>query len=287
MCENHDSTCKTCGKTFKGHPSKRNLYCTIECYRVAQRSGKYRNPENSIHKYKCAHCAADVVGRERSMGRNGKRAENIFCGRACYTEFNKVQKKCCKQCGISFTPLSDSAIFCSHGCRVEHNKPSQTTCKQCGVEFSAIKRRGDSSKWYVRLSGRKVCSSECQREMYRTNAERKRKISEAFQADKHPNWQGGTHYSGNRGAGWQRIAERCRDLHNRTCKHCGMSEDESKAKGWGRLQVNHIVPFHQWQNKSAANKQGNLEALCKSCHTKADWKWRKENPVQQSLDFFR
>jgi 5-methylcytosine-specific restriction endonuclease McrA len=122
---------------------------------------------------------------------------------------------------------------------------------------------------------------------HKSDKARKEKISIAFRASNHPNWQGGSHYGKTRGPGWTRIAERCRELHNRTCKHCGMTEKESKAKGWWRLQVNHIIPFHQWRNKEAANKQSNLEALCKSCHTKADWKWRKENAVQMTLAIFR
>lgn len=97
----------------------------------------------------------------------------------------------------------------------------------------------------------------------------------------HPNWQGGGKRRGYRGSGWQRIAESVRVMAGRKCEHCGLDESDNGR----RLDVNHIVPFHQSKNKSQANKTSNLEALCRSCHMLADAKWRKENPIQVVIDF--
>jgi hypothetical protein len=64
-----------------------------------------------------------------------------------------------------------------------------------------------------------------------------------------------------------------------------MTEAEHLQRYRQRLNVNHKTPFHQHTKKAAANRASNLEALCKPCHTKADWKWRKENPIQTTLSF--
>jgi len=133
---------------------------------------------------------------------------------------------------------------------------------------------------YIKDKSRKTCSSECVSYLMKTDEERKLKT--AHHKENHPNWKGGSSRSGGRGAGWLKIAEKCRDLHGRVCKICGKTEEENGRK----LDVNHIIPFHQHKNKTQANKQSNLEALCKACHTAADWKWRKENPTQYLLNIF-
>ena len=282
MCKSDNSTCEQCGKIFRvKNAGKANKYCSIGCYRDFQKSGKYK-ARHSKRKHHCSNCGEVIVNRSPSHG-----SENIFCNRDCYNSHYRNAVKECEGCGSQFRPSSRLSKYCCNDCRLLAEKPEPVKCISCGVVFSAIQIRRGAEKWYVRMSKRKTCSAECLSMFHKSDKARKEKISIAFRASNHPNWQGGSHYAGTRGPGWERIAERCRELHNRTCKHCGMTENDSKARGWGRLQVNHIVPFHQWQNKEAANRQSNLEALCKSCHSKADWKWRKENPVQMTLNIFK
>lgn len=69
----------------------------------------------------------------------------------------------------------------------------------------------------------------------------------------------------------------------RVCQKCGMTEKDNGR----RLDVNHIIPFHQWANKSKANQQSNLEALCRSCHMITEWEWKKSNQVQMTLNLVR
>ena len=286
MCEKHLITCVVCNKEFKPVKGKANKYCNMECYRVAQRRGDYTGIKGGTkHKYNCKICDKPVEGRMKAKRRNGETVDHIFCSRKCYLVHHKQKQGSCAYCGGK--TIRDTYKYCSHECRVEDKKPKPKNCVNCGCLFSAVKPQKNRGKWYVRVNTAQTCSDNCLNEFYRTDKARKEKISKAFRKEKHPNWQGGSHYGSTRGAGWNRIAEKCRELHSRTCKHCGMTETESLEKGWGRLQVNHIIPFHQWQRKEQANKQSNLEALCKSCHTKADWKWRKENHVQMSLDIFR
>jgi hypothetical protein len=63
-----------------------------------------------------------------------------------------------------------------------------------------------------------------------------------------------------------------------------MTEAEHLERFSMGLNVNHKTPFHQHTNKTTANRLSNLEALCKSCHTKEDWKWRKTHPIQLGMD---
>lgn len=291
MCESIIASCKTCGTPF--HPSKykSSKFCGMPCYRAHQRSGSYKTRE-AKRIYDCSNCGEKVTGRSFSRDASGAISEKIYCGRACYdaarSSAQKSLEKKCIGCGEMFyrSGVMLDAVYCNAKCRTAHNMPSPVTCISCGCLFSAIQLRSGASKWYVRMTNRKTCSSECLTSFYKEDQSRKDKIGAAFKGEKHPNWQGGTHRQGNRGAGWNATAEKCRDLHRRKCKNCGMDESVGLARGWGRLQVNHITPFHQTLNKRAANLQSNLEALCKSCHTKADWKWRKENSVQMSLDIF-
>lgn len=291
MCDSIIASCKTCSNSF--HPSKykSSKFCSVACYRVAQRAGDYVRGQKQAGL--CGHCSAPVFGRSKSIGRNGIECENIYCSVACYraaekqtAELRRVECVHCKKSFVRNWQGGKAPKYCSMECRIEHDKPSAAKCASCLVEFSAISPRNDGGRWYVRVNGRKTCSKECLSAFYKCDQSRKDKIGAAFKGEKHPNWQGGTHRQGNRGAGWNATAEKCRDLHRRKCKNCGMDESVGLARGWGRLQVNHITPFHQTLNKRAANRQSNLEALCKSCHTKADWKWRKENSVQMSLDIF-
>src|SRR5690606_19633572 len=97
-----------------------------------------------------------------------------------------------------------------------------------------------------------------------------------------PNWQGGSHRLGYRGAGWPAIRRKVRERAGFRCESCGLTEADHIDRHGQRLHVNHKVPYHQ-HNKGNPNRPGNLEALCVSCHMKADWEWRRKNPVQMTL----
>lgn len=271
-------SCQSCGKEFpQKSASKPNKYCSTACYRVAQKSGAYIGSRAERHA--CINCGGMFAPE------GGAR----YCSRDCYDESRR--KECqskysgtCEHCGNSYFrnyyPAGGSGKFCSEPCRIAHKKPKPVHCAACGLEFCPVYV---GSGRVVAVSSRKTCSAECLSEFYKRNADRKRKISLAMSGVRHPNWQGGSHRMGYRGAGWRKLAEAVRDRDGRCCASCGMSESDSISKGWGRLQVNHKKPFHQFSRKAEANKMSNLEALCKSCHTKTDWQWRKSNAVQISL----
>lgn len=234
--------------------------------------------KNTIHQ--CEHCSKEIEVNSEWPNRR-------YCNRACYDSFRRRQiEKRANECKACKKPIiahsTKSRAYCSMECRSQHAiSLCLKECKVCSVKFSAIKwlKRGGGFG-LVRDKEKKCCSRECLSIFMRANEERKEKTKHV--GSNHPNWKGGSHKGGKRGADWLKIAQRCRELHGRVCKHCGKTELENGRK----LDVNHIIPFHQHRNKTAANKQSNLEALCKSCHTAADWKYRKENPTQVLLDIF-
>lgn len=244
---------------------------------------------NSILRH-CANCG-NLTDRKPTKDRSGNLCENVYCNRACYDKHRSMlwrnAQTPCKNCGKSYDNHSDAyskKSYCSKECRVAHKMPKPTNCTQCGVLFSAVKygKKKDGSPRYARVNNQKTCTRSCLSQFFKEDSSRKEKISKAFTAEKHPNWIGGSSSGDFRGSGWVKIAEKCRDLHGRKCKRCGMTEQQNGR----RLDVNHIIPFHQHKNKTHANRQSNLEALCRSCHTKTDWEFRKSNQMQICLNIF-
>lgn len=286
MCKSILLDCLVCGKQFKTYKSKPKKFCSPDCYRNPQAKDFVKKPKEKDKKGDCTYCGKAIYDQ-----RSG---ESMFCDRICYDNHRienwKSRSFCCANCGLivagpSVSTGSQARKYCSDKCRLEHKRPDPKNCKVCGCLFSAIKRykNKDGSFKYFAISSNTCCSDACRRQFYRTDADRKEKIGSKFRKELHPNWQGGGADRGYRGHEWNKIAEKCRELHGRKCAHCGITEQEHGRK----LEVNHILPFHQWANKKKANAQSNLEALCKRCHTKADRKWSKENPVQFSLDIFK
>lgn len=285
MCGSILSDCHICGKQFKSYKSKPRKFCSTDCYRNPAAKELIKAGRVKTLKGSCLNCSAEIY-----ESRSGK---SKFCNRNCYDAYRvkkwESRKVICHHCGKDVIGAGVSAgdqirKFCSAECRYESKRPKPKTCKVCNCYFSAVKLHHieDGSKRYSATSSNTCCSHECRKEFYRTDEHRKEKIGSKFRKELHPNWKGGGKDRGYRGHGWNKIAEKCRELHGRKCAHCGISEEDHGRK----LEVNHIMPFHQCKNKSKANDQSNLEALCKSCHTTADRKWSRENPVQFSLDIF-
>lgn len=275
--------CLICGNSFKPLPRKANKFCSLACYHDAQRKGLVKVGREAKHVYRCHQCGVETK-RQPSQCRDGSISEKVFCSRACYDESRSDRRGPCVVCSAK-VPIKGSK-YCSWKCRVADKKPEPCTCKNCGCLFTAIKVivRPNGRRDLISYGGAGTCSAECHNLWIRNNPERKRKISAAFSRELHPGWQGGTHREGFRGHDWEEISEKARDRAKRCCEHCGMEEAEHLAKYRQRLHVHHDEPFHQQRNKTAANRLANLVALCRSCHTKADWKWRKANPVQGALE---
>lgn len=285
--------CLTCDKQTKAVKGKSNKFCSIDCYRVMQRSGAYKKGSSRIHK--CTNCGNTVVGVSKNKKRDGSQCDYIFCNRDCYDIYrSKIKaeiKGVCLNCNTEITKTMTSnrnPKYCGNICKLEHKKSKDRHCVSCGVWFSSLKWNSSAGR-LVADNNRKTCSYQCQIQHIKTNQGRKEKISKAFSGANHPNWQGGSSYLDNRGfrgSNWKLIRSKVIERDNFKCLHCGMGQDEHKKKYGCDFNVNHKIPFYQFGGKTElANRLNNLETLCKSCHTKADWKYRKENQIQQILHF--
>ena len=287
------STCLICNSQFKTKKSKSNKYCGMACYRTAQKRGDYIKTR-AKPKGKCLCCEADVYG-SFSKNRDGTKCADIFCNRSCYDNYRaKIKENNLKSCACCGEKLgfkyhhNYKTKYCSKACKDEYKKSKDRHCISCGVWFSSLKMHYSSGK-LVADNARKTCSHDCYIENIKTDKERKEKISKAFTGSKHPNWLGGSSYldfGGFRGSNWQQIRRKVIERDGFKCLHCGIGRDEHKEKYKCDFNVNHKVPFHQFGGKTElANRLSNLETLCKSCHTKADWKYRKENQMQNVFHF--
>lgn len=266
--------CQTCGNNLKDYPSKPKSYCCVECYREAQRNGKY-NRGSSVPIQKCLNCGKPV---QRVFGKNrkGELCDKIFCSRSCYDDYRvkntmKIKTKC-KECGKEIYGYKKrEVIFCSAECRNKHVTPDKRKCPICGKIFKPtyIDKKGRVHH----PNDRKFCSPECVRKNISVNEERKKKISDAFTGEKHPAWLGGR--ANYRGENWRRN-KRAAVKRDGACKHCGMTPEESKKQFKANLEVHHIKPFRYFESPEEANNLGNLITLCKSCHKKAEWAYHKE-----------
>lgn len=278
--------CLVCHERFIGRP--RNKYCSAKCYHEAQRAGLARVGIDPWRIYPCAQCGKRV-NRTPARRRNGEQCDKVFCSRACYNAYRAAEIDgraiLCANCGAHVRGGGVSRKYCSQACRIAGRKPKPVTCKNCGTVFCAIKpmhRSGDVTK-LVAVTHAATCSRECHIAWIRNNLERKLKIGLAFKGEKHPNWQGGKAQLNNissRGPNWQ--AQRSKALvrcHNR-CVDCGISNDECAAKFGRSLDVDHIVPFHNFDSYLKANRLSNLAARCASCHRKAE---AKRHDVQMVL----
>lgn len=277
------SHCIACKNPIPSPSKSGRKYCSHSCYHHGMRTGLSRAGREIIRNHSCARCGAPAR-RTPSTRRNGEKSSFVYCSRACYDSERADRRADCLECGVRLAVSGQK--YCSMSCRIAHKKPGPCNCNNCGVLFTAMKViNRPSGKKLIAHSAAGTCSVECHHAWIRNNPERKAKISAAFTGQKHPAWQGGSHREGFRGHEWDRLSESIRDRAGRCCEHCGMSEAVHLERYRQRLNVNHKIPFHQHRRKSEANSASNLEALCKPCHTRADWKWRKENPVQSSLSF--
>lgn len=148
----------------------------------------------------------------------------------------KIPQQTCDVCGKSFTPWNKGQTYCSRSCRSKHlmsfRKKPLPTCELCGKTCSKL--------------GRRFCSRECKVEWYRGK--------EVY------NYAGGQareHYAS---SFWMSLAEEIRQR-DKVCQRCGQP-----PRPGTKLHVHHIHPWRFSKN----DDHSNLQALCPSCHKKAD-----------------
>lgn len=267
------STCESCGAEFATRPTRPRRFCSVACYRAAQRSGRYPGSRPRTRPVVlCDHCGTPHV-RMGSRKRDGTPAEHSYCSRACYlAEHSAKRAWTCAGCGETReAPKAWTGKtvrrFCSMACRVNTARPVASTCKQCGVQFSALKWHSGRTRYSLVL--RETCGDACLRAFYRTNEARKAKIGAANRGERSQWWKGGLtalNDGSYRGRDWPRIAERVRERDGRACRDC----DKTEAENGRKLDVHHVVPFHNFATAREANRLSNLVALCWPCHRRRE-----------------
>lgn len=153
-------------------------------------------------------------------------------------------------------------------------KPPPTNCLNCGCLFSGLKYHKSRGR-YSAYGAAKTCSYKCQIDWISNNEERKAKISAAFSGDKHPNWQGGKariNSISRRGTGWQKARRSALKRDGFSCRECGCTNEQSVERFGRGLDVDHVIPFHNFTNSQKANRLSNLVTRCASCHRKDEAK---------------
>jgi 5-methylcytosine-specific restriction endonuclease McrA len=230
---------------------------------------------DSTNITQCEKCEKSFK-KEIKKNRDGSPRIKRFCSRACYDESRAEiilsREKDCIGCGKPFLFISSDKKYCTDACWRISQTPEPRNCLNCNTMFSPVKfARGI----IYRPTIQRTCSTACLKEWPSNNEERKEKISFAFSAEKHPNWQGGKSLRSNvsaRGPGWAKQRKAALKKDNYACVDCGITDEESKVKYGSSLDVDHVIPFHNFSDYKKANRVNNLECRCKSCHKKEEAK---------------
>ena len=234
------------------------------------------------HIYRC-HTCGESVNRTPSIKRDGTVSDKVFCDRSCYQKFHaeKISTVICNGCSKKFEYVvsRSNGKYCSVTCRRKYRISS---CIVCSVEFSGIKYRGKCQKGYARVEFQ-TCDRLCLAEFYRTDENRKRKISDSVQAEKHWNYKDGKSRERNtRGPLRKLLRDRVFKEYGENCLECGMSRETSKLKYKADLHIDHRIPWRSFENKIEANKMSNLRPLCNSCHQKIGAKHQNKSNHKKS-----
>ncbi|MDR1615878.1 MAG: hypothetical protein LBR98_02565, partial [Syntrophomonadaceae bacterium] len=188
--------CIVCGKSFEEKSYKSNKYCSMACYRIAQKSGVYKRPKqpNTV----CEVCGKSFVLRGNKKTRKGNVSSNRFCSRTCYLKYHKqkLYKHICKYCGKEFEKPAltgrNTYEFCGDTCRRAYfAQRTLKKCEVCGQAFYPWAYENIRDRIILDKEVR-TCSKKCRKLLKKRNEDiRRDKISLAFGGDKHPNWAGG------------------------------------------------------------------------------------------------
>lgn len=238
--------CKHCNNQFESD-TKNRKFCSQKCYHDST-IGK--PSEKRIHFYTC-----EICGKEARKGRR-------FCSRECYYKVHKAKtyNKVCPYCDKEFiaTKETKNNTYCCEQHRKDYYRLKATMsndilgsdinrkfyvkrCKVCEVLFET--KRADYT----------ICSNECISEYYKTNEERKDKISKAFKGEKHPNYIKDKNRDNQRDKLCRLDRKYIFKLFKNKCFKCGNKNN---------LEIDHHVPLKRGGVLSITNSV----LLCKSCN---------------------
>lgn len=283
MKNNTVKKCEFCNKQFTIQ-YKDKKFCSVECYRGHQRSGNYKIPIQKTGKeVQCKNCGNAFYRQKNRINSQ----DNHFCSRECYLEdhaFKAIEVKC-KTCGKTKTLDSTELckynkgqkdFYCNDKCRSKRDRV--LTCIVCGVKFCAFEYRKSNNKkgFTVVRPARKTCSDKCVKENFRTNQDRKDKISKAFSGSNHPNYVNGVSYNGRvrktdikENFGILDKKEVFKKFKNK-CFKCGSKEN---------LSIDHHVPF----SRGGLLIFSNCVLLCKSCNSSKNAKMPNDYYTKEEI----
>jgi 5-methylcytosine-specific restriction endonuclease McrA len=154
-------------------------------------------------------------------------------------------------------------IFCSKECKDSYEREGKYfNCSYCDDKlYKSPSKIDEMGKYDIENH---FCNKECEKNWKRNN----------WVGKEHPSWEGGEIEYGDN---WSRRRRMTLERDNHTCQNCGITQEEYSEIYDRQLDVHHIVPIRELDDKEKANSLQNLVTLCISCHRKLE----KHNPITQ------
>lgn len=208
----------------------------------------------------CRICNAEFVRKRKSR--------RLTCSRLCLGQLIRSLKqsfvhRACVVCGVQMRLTAQQALddkkTCSDVCRREQISRmkgglGEGCCEMCGRSYKI-------SRFHLR-AGRRFCGDVCRMKWFRAHSRTTQR------GEKNPYWRGG-HEPDYYGPTWREARRQAWERTAESCEACGATRQQL---GY-RPPVHHKIPFRLFGVKrhAEANRQDNLQVLCKSCHMKAEW----------------
>lgn len=224
---------------------------------------------------KCLICNR-IFNTNRGLGAHLNKAHQLHAQQYYDKYLMKKGEDVCVSCKKPTKFISVKAGYstsCSIRCgKLGKNNPmfgKKWVRSEDGKKLFSRKMSGKKHHFYgkkrLAKTTRKISKSLTGRKL---TEEHKKNIGKAFKLEKHPNWLGGIAKDGYSITFNRYLKRKIRKRDNFKCQECGLSEKKQGRK----LDVHHI----DYDKKN--DIETNLISLCRSCHTKTQYKrnnWSK------------
>lgn len=255
-------TCPICKKAFVLGKHRGKKACSPKCRGRLVSLSHSKRPRRPVPSRTCSICRAVFAPTNYST--------RSTCSQTCLGEAIRRSKqsepveRACAVCGAMFQlnaqQVQDDKKTCSQQCfslfrsQVQGGK-GEGTCEICGRKYR-------TSRYHVR-HGRRFCGDECRLKWFTAT------YQSFMTGEGNPFWRGGLPEN-DYGPSWRKAKRLARQRAGYTCEECGKRQTGLRHA----LSVHHIKPFRLFGTARhlEANQQENLRCLCRSCHTKVEWR---------------